>query len=419
MENSLEQHPLLKKTRWLTHALIISGALNIGFLGTFFVLTFKNLHRAAPLLSATLENKARHVYISGTAVELLGEYFEYPYEELRKELESKELVEDGYAKRDYALACLVAFHDFDLHKALSGMALQKRILEIVHHEGGERIKLEMFPGLDDAHFQALIHFSKVEKWPFTPQGLYVRMHRIKTWEDIPESLKEAFYLTPHFHYLWRMFQKVGGVVPQELLQGMVSADWESIDRCYQELSQTQNFGEESRRKFLLQLMRQRSTFAAKFFLEYDREFALTKFDDENILNLLRYVTAATPRAEAFARQLLVSVRSDKVLKSAGYKLYELAGETPPRSYDHTQTLMRFLPNFFDKAQFVSKGQQESQKISSPVQPPMSGKRYHIVVKGDSLWHIATLYHVPLKALMRTNHMTAATVIKPGMKLEIP
>lgn len=414
MEDGLDYNLWLKKIRWLSHALILSGALNLGFLATFFVLTFKNIQRER-LSASSFPEKERAAYISSTGVELLSEYFEYSYDQLCKELESKEWVEDGYAKRDYALACLVAFHDFDIHKALSGTALQTRILEILHKEGGERVKLEVFPGLGDAHFQALIAFLRVEKWPFTPQGLFVKMQRIQHEEAIPLSLKEAFYLTPQFHCFWRLFQKVQPAPSsQELLRGLLSVDWEYLDRCYYELCRTQDFGEEGRRKFLLPLMEKRSPFAAHYFLHHDREFALTKFDDESILYLLSRLDARIPKADAFARQLLVSVRSDKVLHSAGYKLYELAGEKPPRPYDHTQALMRFLPNFFDKTQFVSKTSRKEH-----VTPPMSVKRYHTVVKGDTLWHIAAVYHISLKELMKINQITSATVIKPGMKLELP
>ena len=112
----------------------------------------------------------------------------------------------------------------------------------------------------------------------------------------------------------------------------------------------------------------------------------------------------------------MSVRSDAVLRSAGYKLYELANEPAPMPYDHHQVLMRFLPNFFQKGDFAIKSQRQE---GERVMPPMITKKYHIVVKGDSLWKIATDYRINLKELIRVNQLNQTATIKPGMKLEIP
>lgn len=418
MDDQLKINPWVKKTRWLSHALIMSGALNIGFLGTFIMMTVKNFYKKDVVIEpSSIEIHKPISYVSSDSLELLSEYFECSYERLLSELESKDLVEDGYTKRDYALACLVAFHYFDAYKALAGVPLQTRLLEIIHKEGGERMKLEVFAGLEDAHFAALISFAKVEKWPLTSQGLYFEIQRIKNLTKTPASLKEAFYLTPQFHCVRRLFNRIEKIFSlEELLQIVVDADWEYLDRFYKEVCKTQDFSEDNRRIFLMGLLEKNSSFVAKFFLECDREFALTKLDDASILFLLSKIDKTTPKAESFARQLLVSVRSDAVLKNAGYKLYELANEAPPVPYDHHQVLIRFLPNFFQKGDFVAKSQKQE---SDKVMPPMMTKKYHIVVKGDSLWKIATDYHVNLKELIRVNDLSTTVTIKPGMKLEIP
>jgi hypothetical protein len=419
MDDQLKNNSLIEKTRWLSHALIISGALNIGFLGTFVLMTVHNAHRKVTTTQAatTLSISPMVSYVSSDGLELLSEYFEYSYEALLRELESKELVEDGYTKRDYALACLVSFHYFDLHKALAGIVLQTRTLEIIHKEGGERMKLEMFPGLEDGHFQALISFAKLEKWPLTPQGIYFAIQRVGGLDRIPLSLKEAFFLTPQFHCLWLLFNRLEKPLSlEELLHIALDADWDFLDKFYQGICRTQDFSEESRRRFLLSLLEKRSECAANILLHDDREFALTKLDDNSVLFLLSKVNRNTPKAEGIARQLLMSVRSDAVLKAAGYKLYELAGEKPPASYDHKEALLRFLPNFFQKEDFIVKTQRQE---SNMVNPPLMTKRYHTVVKGECLWKIAASYRVDLKELIKINELSATTPIKPGMKLEIP
>jgi hypothetical protein len=412
MEDQLEIRPWAGRSKWLVQGLIVSGALNLGFLAAFIVSTYQQRQEVGIIKGEPLILEKHKTYIAGDSVEVICNYFTSSYEELLVELGNECLVEDGYAKRDYALACLVAFHYFDIQKALVGISLQTRYLEFVHQEGGERIKLEVFSGLNNAHFEALYAFAKVEKWPFTPQGLYVYLQRMNTYSNVPDSLKEAFYLTPHFHYLWRLFnrsEKKVGV--EELLQLAFEVQWDVLDKLYREFVMTEDLSEEMKRHVLIELVSNKSSFAAKRFLQEDRDFALNKLDDSTILYLLSQLSEETPQALEFARQLLVSVRSDSVLKAAAYKLYTLVKEIPPHPYDHTKALARFLPQVLVKDEVEALNHHESEKVNF--------RKVHLVVKGDTLWKVAHDYHVSLSELIKINHLTAISVIRPGMKLDIP
>jgi hypothetical protein len=193
MEPRLEKINWLKKIKTLTHALILSGALNIGFFSALCVIAFKNVQKKPVKTPQALEYTKAPLFVSSDSMELLSQYFDFPYERLIQELKDTHLVEDGYAKRDYALACLVSYHYFDLSKALSGMQLETRTLEFVHQEGGERAKIEVFPGFLDMHFEAIVHFAKLEKWPFTPQGLHVHVKSAKEKGKIP--FMKSLYLS--------------------------------------------------------------------------------------------------------------------------------------------------------------------------------------------------------------------------------
>lgn len=78
MDDQLEANPWVQKTRWLSHALIISGALNIGFLGTFVIMTVKNFHKKEIFsqISPAFESYKAVSYVSGDSLELLSDYFE-------------------------------------------------------------------------------------------------------------------------------------------------------------------------------------------------------------------------------------------------------------------------------------------------------------------------------------------------------
>lgn len=417
MEESLTQHSWLKKIRWLSHALIISGGLNLGFLTTFAVMVYRNVnHKKVDRVAPQEESFSRKIaYASSDSSGILSEYFETPYQELLLELSNKELVEDGYARRDYALACLVAFHYFDIHKALTGVSLQTRLIEFIHTEGGERVRLEVFAALEDVHFDAIVKFAKLEKWPFTAQGLYVLIQRIKNIEALPASLKDAFYLTPQFHAVWIFLSRIEKTISvDEVLCIARDLDWDYLEKFYQEICRKQDFSEEKRREFLIAAIDRQSKSAAGVFLKCDREFALSKLDDKRTIFILNQLDRHVPNAEQYARQLLMSVRSDAVHKAAAEKLYRFAGEEPPKIYDHEKAVLRFLPSLFHQEKLLISNSSED----APA-PPLMLKKYHLVAKGDTLWKIAITYHVPLKELMKANHLDNRSLIKPGMKLEIP
>ncbi|PCI92874.1 hypothetical protein COB11_06420 [Candidatus Aerophobetes bacterium] len=408
-----------KKYRWLTNGLIISGALNIGLIATFFTITFKNSSPKAllsPQKNYSVKEKKQAYYVSISGVELLCDYFNYSYEDLLIELNSKELVEDGYAKRDFSLACLVSFHHFDIQRALTGTYLQTRELEFIHKEGGERVKLEIFAGLESEHFDALVEFANQESWPLTAQGLYFQIQRIGDVSNIPTTLKEAFYLTPQFHCIWMLFNRMEKTLEyDDLLQISFDADWELLNNYYLYLAKTQDFSQVNKRRLLMDLLQKKSRFAAKYLIDHDRAFALEKLDDASVVYLLSLMDKNTPKAEIFSRELIVSTRSDAVLKSAGFKLYEIAGEKVPYPYDHNKALVRFLPTFSTKVDVNMKPHGKQHDTVRPSQEIV----YHTVRKGETLWKIAQEYDVTIKDLKKANGFKSSGLIKPGMKIRIP
>lgn len=415
MESVSAEKNLLKKIKVLTHVVIISGSLNIGFLFSLSVIALKNFQKKNHYTSSNQQVKGS-LFISLDSMDLLSEYFNYSYEKLLNELYDPTLVEDGYCKRDFALACLVSFHYFDIDKALSGLQLTRRVIEFIHEEGGERAKIEIFPGLCDPHFEALISFAKREKWPFNSQGLFHHLKRGKEIKKIPSSLIQTFYKTREFEVFWReisLWKKE--ISSEKILFMMIDADWDYIEKIHLEMDRKKQAGSDLARSIVLDLLKFKSIGAAKVALEYDREFFVSKSDDESILFLLSQLKKGDYYSEAFARGLLMSLRGDEVRIAAGKKLYELYDELAPTPYRHQTTLLRFLPHLFNSAE-LTKTKESKQDCLAPLKIQ---KRFHKVAKGETLWKISSHYKISVKRIVETNKLSEKALLKPGMTLEIP
>jgi hypothetical protein len=104
-----QENPWIKKVKFLTQALVLSGALNICLVATFAYTVLSSRQEA---LSEPFEVSSMPTSTKRTNEELLQAYSFLPFSELLLRLENREAIEEGLCKRDVALACLVAFHHF-------------------------------------------------------------------------------------------------------------------------------------------------------------------------------------------------------------------------------------------------------------------------------------------------------------------
>ena len=150
---------ITKKFRFLTLALIFSGALNIGLIAAFAFFMYQD----TPVAVA----RAGKNQVSVSNGQIFASMSRLTFRELVSYLTNRDLVEEGYAKRDLALAVLSAYRHLDVEKALAGSLHQRRVcsLDAEHF-------VEMYPGLTDEQFKAIIQFVYLEKWPLTPEGLF-------------------------------------------------------------------------------------------------------------------------------------------------------------------------------------------------------------------------------------------------------
>jgi LysM repeat protein len=403
---------LLNRTRKLTQILIVSGALNVALLGTSVYSVFKNRSSAVPIELKPLAKETKTPLINNE--QLLRAYSLLPFQELVLRLENSELVESGYTKRDLALACLVAFHHFNIERALGGLELQKRQIPFSNTAGGEQIPLIIFPGLADFQYQAILQYARTEKWPLTAQGLFFELQRSPVPKDA--TLLEAFYLTPHFHTAHLLFTRSGLKIEKEpLVEMLAQGDWQTLNRFTEEQKLAQDLSVEKRRNFLLSYLELRSPIAAQIFLEIDLEFALKRMSDTQILTLFE-LQPLHPQLATFAKELITSPRSDNVWKQAAAQLYASAGESIPEPYDHANTVKRFASQPARAAQHVAAAPANASAPSHVA--PAAKRRTHTVAQGETLWKIARKYRVTPEAIKRANKLDTDR-LRVGKKLEIP
>lgn len=382
MRATSENNPWIARTRKLTQALIISGTLNVSLLGTFFYFVIKDKNDSLPieLKPLTMETKMS----SASNLEILRSYSILPYQQLLICLESQDFVEQGIKKRDLALSCLVAFHHFNLDKALGGIPLQKRLILLSQEKGSEIIEVPVFPGLADYQFQAIIHFAKTEKWPLTAQGLFYQLKRSTPPYD--SSLINAFSLTSEYHNVYMLFSKTGvSCLTKQLIDLLCEGEW--IDLANFSLSQrlALDLSLERCRSFLLAYLDKRSKTAALLLLESSLEFCLQQLEDRHILLFFDLFSGSSPLLKNLSKGLLTAPRTDVV--------WQLAAQ----SLGYSQIPVK-------KAEKL-----EVEKLLY--------KTYKVQA-GDSLWKIARAHKVSIKELKEINQLETDK-IRTGLSLQIP
>lgn len=431
----------LKYIRKLIIALSISGTLNIILMTFFFYFSVKDTppspyFEQKPALKQ--QQQAPLATQSGNA-ELIHYFRSLTFDQLVAKLSKNQLIENGYGQRDIALACLVAFHHFDLPRAFVGHPQPDQQRSIVYGrlKSGKPASIIVYPGLSDQQFQAIINFANTERWPLTSKGLFWQLKKLRKEAD--SSLVDAFSMTPEFLSVEMLFNRAEIHVDKTELQKMLlEGTWSMLSDFAEKQKLVQDLSPARRQHFLLQYIDHRSKSAAYLMLKVDREFALKKLDDPHVLDLLRLLNNKTLESEKYALDLLTSPRSDAVWKTAAGKLYQYAGEVIPEKNLHHTAMLRFVPsrsvieitNEKENAQKIpaklisptpnpSKKSVKNEITSKPPPPsPIKKDRLYIVQDGDSLWKISRRFNVDIDVLRHHNRLKN-DALKPGTPLRIP
>jgi len=408
---------ILFRLRFLTYFVIISVSLNIAFLATIIV--HSNLEKqkqvtpiTAPLFQ--MENEEKPIFSNQ---HILKEMRNCSFKELAAYLADKDQIEEGYTKRDLALACLVAYHDFYLEKVLPKEKLQKRRITIEIEEN-QKEDIVLFSGLNDFQYEGIIYYAYTERWPITSKGLFSLIKKTQAKCEI--SLLKTFMMTKEYDLIRNLFDHhIEKMSNEKLLPLLLEVRWEIIDSFAYEQMQLQDLTKERLRLFLLNCLEDKSSMAAQILLEVDFEYIVKRLDDIQILNLLELLPTSFEEVQNLCVELLKSSRRDKVWKASAEKLYVSAQEKMPDPFDHKKALERFAfsksmeNDWKEKVPPKRKVQaviQERADSNSPV--------IHIVKDGENLWKIARFYKVEMNEIIRVNHLESDRIY-PGTEIIIP
>lgn len=340
---------LFKKVRHLTQALMISGLVNIGLV--FFLAYFAMRERPptpyCELKPATLSQEQVPLADMRTCGVVIAQLHKLSYDQLVAKLRQNQLVENGYTERDLALSCLVAFHHFDLSRALPRESKpdQQRLLMWKPAGKDQSVPLVMYPGLTDQHFESIIHFARTEKWPMTSKGLFLTLQKQKDEMNIDLSLAEAFMLMPEFTTVELLFTRMElPIRKQELLEIVLDGNWPLLSQFVEQQKQVNDLSIARRQKFLLDYIKAGSAVAAYLLLKTDLDFAIKKLDDAQVIAILQKLSQKNPESEKFSLEMLTSPRSTSVWQQASLRLYEYAGEPIPADWNYKTSILRFAPH---------------------------------------------------------------------------
>jgi LysM repeat protein len=455
-----------RRIRHLNLALIVSGAFNIGVLSLFlyWVLRERPPTPYCELKPASSEQQQIPLADQRGCAEALTHLSQLSFSQLVGSLSHSQLIENGYAERDLALACLMAFHHFDIQRALpkNAQPQQKRLL--AWRPKGQEVatSLIVYPDLKDQQFETLIQFAKSERWPLTAEGLFLLLKEQKEKPAFDDHLVETFVLTPEFWTVELLFNRSGQrASKQEILAILLEGNWMLLKQFVDQQRQLHDSSDARRQKFLLDYVKAGSPSAAILLLKTEWDFAVKKLDDQQVIAILQLIPTHLSEGMTFAKEMLTSPRSTNVWRQASQWLYTQAGESMPKDWVHHAAMTRFVPEKASiervskpvvltplvpslsltptKAARVTPIQPKVPPASMPIlaQKPVSSPSVkkiekaknpnasdaeqsfvYLVQEGDSLWKIAQRFGVKVEEIKKMNHMKS-DVLKKGTTLRVP
>lgn len=403
-----------KKNRHLSQALMLSGTFNIIvlMLVLYWVLRERPPTPYCELKPASYEQQQAPLVDVREGHDLLRQFSQLSFEQLTEHLSRPQLIENGYTERDLALACLVAWHHFDLYRALPKevQPRQKRLLRWTSKEASTALSLTIYREISSEQFDRLIKFAQTERWPFTAQGLFLLLQ--KPTSSIDPHLVETFMLSNEFCTAEWLFSRFSQPVNKnELLAILLAGDWKMLKQFVDQQRQLHDQSEARRQKFLLDYVKVRSPLAALWLLKMDWEFAIKKLGDEQAIAVLKLLSPEWLEGKRFAREMLLSPRSTAVWQHASQWLYAQVGETVPLPWDYRQTLTRFIPEQLSEHEHLVR---TAPLIASAGPLP----QLYVVQEGDSLWKIGRKFSVKI-SILRDYNCLQSDVLRPGSTLKIP
>jgi LysM repeat protein len=446
----------IRNMRRLVIALIFSGALNVVALALLFYFSVKE-RPPTPYFESkpALEHEGQGpLVIDHSNNEVIRYFKKMPLDWLMARLGNREPVENGYTQRDLALASLVEFHHFDIERALSGRipAEQKRVIEYGKYRDGTPAELTVFPGLTDGQYEAIVAFSKREKWPLTAKGLFTTLKKQEA-DTRDQTLVDSMMMTPEFLAVNMLFERSGVEIDkQDVLKMILEGDWILLSNFVTQQKVTQDLSTQKRQKLLSDYIEIESPTGALILIKSDANFAKLKLDDAEVMHILELLDTKDPAAQAYANDIFASPRSEAVRKKAEdiFKAIAKASPAPvaktksaaivqvsqtptvlPKTQAKPTAALTPAPKLTPAVAKPSKGTNDARPpgkliaASGPAKTPIGtapqeskGDTLYVVQAGDSLWKISKKFNVDIDTIKSYNRLETE-FLSPGKTLKIP
>jgi LysM repeat protein len=440
-----------KKIHQLSIALVASGMINI-FVLSFLIYWTLSERPPTPyceLKPATIEQQQIPLADQRGCAEVLQQLSQLSFSQLIRSLSHTQLIENGYAERDLALACLVAYHHFDIDRALPKnlQPEQKRYLAWKGKNKSTPSTLVVYPDLSEKQYEIILQFAKTEHWPLTSEGLFLVLQEMKKNNQQDATLEENFLLTPEFWAIELLFNRSEqSVSKQEILALLVEGTWPLIKRFYEQQKNSHDTSLARRQKFLLDYLKENAKTAAVLLLQSDWDFAVKKIDDEQAVAILHLMPQSFALSNRFAKEMLASPRGTAVWQKASQWLFDQVGEFAPKDWNYEAALARFIsekPKVELIPSLIKSNEKEKPKVGLPLPKMISTAKnssftleknksvvkkeeqikkkkpqLYVVQQGDSLWKIARRYEINVQELKVANGLQTDH-LKPGIVLTIP
>lgn len=429
---------LAKKIKRLSQALAVSGILNIGVLS---LLSYWIIRERPPTPYFELKPAIHEMVLVDhrCCAEVIGQFHKLSFDQLVNKLTEIRLIENGYTERDLALSSLVSFHHFNLSRALAGdeQPKQQRTLLWKNKSIEKSIPLIVYPGLSDSQFDSIVTFVKTERWPLTTEGMFYVLQKQKSDQQLNEELINTFMMMPEFLAVELLFNRSEvSLEKKQVFELILEGNWKLLSSFFNQQKLSQDLSSARRQRLLLDYLQHGSKKAAYLLLITDRDFAVKKLDDRQVLTILEKLTIKTDTSQSFAMDMLTSPRGTEVWQQASSRLYGFAGETVPAAWNYQAVLTRFaptqlpptisissLPDLPIAKQIPPKTMSRppavvSRPIVAVVRQPEVIYRTYVVQEGDSLWKISRMNQVDLEALKKLNKLQS-DALKVGLVLKLP
>lgn len=342
-------HDQLSRIRFLTLSLFVSGSFNLLLLALlcFWAMQEKPI---APFIPTKTGGEI------SLNEELLKHYRTLPFETLIGKLQQP-------SEREIALTALVAEYDFDIKRALCS-SMHPLKSQILLCRNGER--LLTFPSLKEEQVLLILDFVKKERWPLKAKGLFALLKDEKYKHE--KSLREAFLSVEEFAIL-------KGCNESDILLNIIRENsWEFFIKTIKRSDTSANF--------LLEYVKNGSSFAAAALIKWDWNFVISRLPDESLMVFLQVLND---------QEALDKLSNHIISSPRGEPLRSLAQKKGGRNFIQEKVLTKLKP--------------------------LSNATY-TVQEGDSLWKIAKKHQVEVDNLKKINYLSS-DILQPGTVLRIP